>query len=79
MFEMLCTDMVHCDVKPQNLVKFAASDVWKLIDMATCCDEDDEVPIHFSLRYVPRMMRSYLQWTLIYLHIHTHEVCNLRS
>jgi serine/threonine protein kinase len=45
-------DMVHCDLKPQNLVLFTSSNTWKLIDMATCCEEDDEAPIHFSLRYV---------------------------
>ena len=67
--ELLCTDMVHCDIKPQNLVKFSASETWKLIDMATCCDEDDEVPIYFSLRYVPVVMHSFLHPEHIYPHI----------
>jgi len=41
---------VHCDVKPQNLVFFAAEGVWKLIDLATYAVEGVEASVQFSLR-----------------------------
>lgn len=43
-------DMVHCDIKPQNLCFFSSSGTWKLIDLATVCEEGEEVHIHYSLR-----------------------------
>ena len=42
-------DMVHCDIKPQNFVLFAAEQAWKLIDIVTACGEGEEVPVHFTL------------------------------
>ena len=45
------TGMVHCDLKPQNVVKVGDEDRWKLIDFATACDDGDEVPLHYTLRY----------------------------
>ena len=43
-------DLVHCDIKPQNLVFFAAEQTWRLIDLATVAEEGEEVPIQYTLR-----------------------------
>ena len=42
--------LVHGDVKPQNLVKVHADDLWKLIDFVTCSEAGSTVPLIFSLR-----------------------------
>jgi serine/threonine protein kinase len=42
--------LVHGDVKPQNLVKVHADDLWKLIDFVTCSEAGSSVPLIFSLR-----------------------------
>ena len=36
----LPADLVHCDIKPQNLVFFSSEQIWKLIDLATVVEED---------------------------------------
>jgi len=46
--------MVHCDIKPQNIVFFAATQQWKYIDLATVAEEDELVLIHFTLMCAPR-------------------------
>jgi serine/threonine protein kinase len=51
--------MVHCDLKPQNVVKVADEDRWKLIDLATACDDGDEVPLNYTLRYAaPEVIKT---------------------
>jgi serine/threonine protein kinase len=51
--------MVHCDLKPQNVVKVADEDMWKLIDFATACDDGDEVPLDYTLRYAaPEVIKA---------------------
>ena len=35
--------LVHGDVKPQNLVKVHADDLWKLIDFVTCSEAGSSV------------------------------------
>ena len=42
--------LVHGDVKPQNLVKVHADDLWKLIDFVTCSTAGSSVALIFSLR-----------------------------
>jgi serine/threonine protein kinase len=51
--------MVHCDLKPQNVVKVADEDMWKLIDFATSCDDGDEVSLDYTLRYAaPEVIKA---------------------
>jgi len=53
------TGMVHCDIKPQNVVKVGDEDRWKLIDFATACDDGDEVPLDYTLRYAaPEVIKA---------------------
>jgi len=42
--------LVHGDVKPQNLVKVHADDVWKLIDFVTCSAAGKSQLLVYSLR-----------------------------
>jgi serine/threonine protein kinase len=51
--------MVHCDLKPQNVVKVADEDRWKLIDFATACNDGDEVSLDYTLRYAaPEVIKA---------------------
>jgi hypothetical protein len=51
--------MVHCDLKPQNVVKVGDEDRWKLIDFATAWDDGDEVPLDYTLRYAaPEVIKA---------------------
>ncbi|KAK3247367.1 hypothetical protein CYMTET_43139 [Cymbomonas tetramitiformis] len=53
--------MVHGDIKPANVVKFAAEDVWKLVDMATASPVGEEARVEYTLRYAaPEVVRTAL-------------------
>ncbi|KAK3270534.1 hypothetical protein CYMTET_21071 [Cymbomonas tetramitiformis] len=53
--------MVHGDMKPANVVKFAAEDVWKLVDMATASPVGEEARVEYTLRYAaPEVVRGAL-------------------
>jgi len=46
----LPADLVHCDIKPQNLVFFSSEQIWKLIDLATVVEEGADVPAQYTLK-----------------------------
>ncbi|KAK3278449.1 hypothetical protein CYMTET_13614 [Cymbomonas tetramitiformis] len=54
--------VVHGDIKPANIVKFAAEDVWKLVDMATASTIGEETRVEYTLRYAaPEVVRRALE------------------
>ncbi|KAK3283292.1 hypothetical protein CYMTET_9011 [Cymbomonas tetramitiformis] len=54
--------MVHGDLKPANVVKFAVEDVWKLVDMATTSSIGEEARVEYTLRYAaPEVVRRALE------------------
>ncbi|KAK3286918.1 hypothetical protein CYMTET_5551 [Cymbomonas tetramitiformis] len=56
------SDLVHGDIKPANIVKFAQDDVWKLIDMATASKIDEDATVEYTLRYAaPEVVKLALQ------------------
>ncbi|KAK3235609.1 hypothetical protein CYMTET_54198 [Cymbomonas tetramitiformis] len=53
--------MVHGDIKPANLVKFASDDVWKLVDFATASPVGEDAKMEYTLRYAaPEVVRAAL-------------------
>ena len=42
--------MVHCDLKPANVVFFSATLSWKLVDLATACRHGARMPLSRTLR-----------------------------
>mmetsp|Transcript_40440 Transcript_40440/g.67758 ORF Transcript_40440/g.67758 Transcript_40440/m.67758 type:complete len:472 (+) Transcript_40440:553-1968(+) len=54
-----CRGLVHCDLKPHNLVYVVSDFTWKMIDMATASEDGEETAIHYTLRYAaPEVVQS---------------------
>ncbi|KAK3252547.1 hypothetical protein CYMTET_38160 [Cymbomonas tetramitiformis] len=54
--------LVHGDIKPANIVKFSLDDVWKIIDMATASQIDEDATVEYTLRYAaPEVVKLALQ------------------
>eukprot|EP00854_Cymbomonas_tetramitiformis_P013131 gene13131-biopygen13524 len=54
--------VVHGDLKPANVVKFATEDTWKLVDLATASSIGEEAPVEYTLRYAaPEVVRAALE------------------
>ncbi|KAK3237043.1 hypothetical protein CYMTET_52858 [Cymbomonas tetramitiformis] len=54
--------LVHGDIKPANIVKFAMEDVWKLIDLATARKVGEDATVEYTLRYAsPEVVKLALQ------------------
>ncbi|KAK3268131.1 hypothetical protein CYMTET_23350, partial [Cymbomonas tetramitiformis] len=50
------------DLKPANVVKFAAEDTWKLVDLATASSIREKAPVEYTLRYAaPEVIRAALE------------------
>ena len=44
-------NIVHRQLNPNNLMWFPAQQRWKLIDFSAWARSDEDVPLHYALRY----------------------------